>query len=120
MNYRSGDCKGNLDAATRCALRPGRRNQWLDLGTYIYNMSYSLSNDPIVELQKNEPKQLRRLSCAQNRTPCAGVQLRPRSDASLRRSGRAAGHEADWSKRVNRLTTLIERGPFDLDDPLRF
>jgi hypothetical protein len=55
MNYLAGDCKGNLDAATRCALRPETRNQWLDFEIYIYSMHYIPANDPI-ELQKNEPK----------------------------------------------------------------
>ena len=116
MNYLAGDCKGNLDAP---ATPGGAISGWILLYTYGLCLIFPRMIQHF-ELQKNEPKQLKRLSRALNRTPCAGVQMRLQIRCKLRRSGRVAGHEADWSKRVDRLTTLIERGPFDLDDPLRF
>jgi hypothetical protein len=117
MNYLADHCKGNLDAATRRPLL-GANDGWIVLYTYIICFIF-LRNDTIAlscrkmslsnEKTKSRAKQYAVRRCA----------ISPAIGCKFRRSGRAAGHKADW-KRVDRLIALIERGPFDLDDSLRF
>src|SRR5216683_149010 len=43
----------------------------------------------------------------------------PGPERHATRSVRPARHDPDRRKGVDRLAALVERGPFDLDDPLR-
>jgi hypothetical protein len=61
------------------------------------------------ELQKNEPKQLKRLSRAQNRTPGRGVQFWAAAPAQrLDNRAGSVGRDGDRIERVDQLTALIE------------
>jgi hypothetical protein len=95
MNYPCGDGKGNLGMtdSEKCFGR--------------------------CELQISDPNVLKRLSRVQNCTSCQSAQF-PIATATTLRLGRAARHDCDRRERVDWLAALIERGPFDASNPLRF